>query len=63
MEAVIGRRPSQIWRILCWGRQIIIKAGGIWRVGNGRGIRTYKDQSLPCLGSLCVLSPCMLCPE
>nr|XP_048334847.1 uncharacterized protein LOC125423747 [Ziziphus jujuba var. spinosa] len=60
-EAGIGRQPSHSWRSLVWGRRIL-ETGGIWRVGDGKSIRIYKDSWLPGVGSSRILSPRIL-PE
>ncbi|KAH9696063.1 putative reverse transcriptase/RNA-dependent DNA polymerase [Citrus sinensis] len=46
LNATAGSNPSFIWKSILWGRQVIDK-GARWRVGNGRKIRTYKDNWLP----------------
>ncbi|KAH9792802.1 reverse transcriptase domain-containing protein [Citrus sinensis] len=46
LNATVGSNPSFIWKSILWGRQVIDK-GARWRVGNGRKIRTYKDNWLP----------------
>ncbi|XP_060668083.1 uncharacterized protein LOC132799665 [Ziziphus jujuba] len=60
-EAGIGRQPSHSWRSLVWGRRIL-ETGGIWRVGDGKSIRIYKDSWLPGVGPSRILSPRIL-PE
>ena len=47
---------SFAWKSILKGRDTIQK-GMKWRVGNGRSIKVFKDQWLPCEGSGRVLSP------
>ncbi|XP_042958109.1 uncharacterized protein LOC122293655 [Carya illinoinensis] len=43
MEARVGYCPSQIWRSLMSVKDLI-KTGLVWRVGNGRSIKIWKDK-------------------
>ncbi|XP_042974685.1 uncharacterized protein LOC122306318 [Carya illinoinensis] len=45
-ESKIGSSPSHIWRSL-WSALDLVKAGSIWRVGNGENIRVWHDRWLP----------------
>lgn len=47
---------SFAWKSILKGRNTILK-GMKWRVGDGRAIKIFKDQWLPCVGSGRVLSP------
>ncbi|KAG6626752.1 hypothetical protein CIPAW_15G073500 [Carya illinoinensis] len=42
----IGSSPSHIWRSL-WSVLGLVKAGSVWRVGNGEAIRIWHDRWLP----------------
>ncbi|KAG6628519.1 hypothetical protein CIPAW_14G018800 [Carya illinoinensis] len=46
LQAKVGSSPSFIWRSL-WSRLKLIKDSMVWRVGNGRNIRVWKDKWLP----------------
>jgi hypothetical protein len=46
LEASLGARPSYAWRSI-HGSCSLLKAGLIWRVGNGARIRIWKDKWLP----------------
>lgn len=47
---------SFAWKSIQKGRDTILR-GMRWRVGDGRSIKIFKDQWLPCVGSGRVLSP------
>ncbi|XP_042954621.1 uncharacterized protein LOC122291036 [Carya illinoinensis] len=46
MDAKLKGAPSFIWRSL-WSSLGILKEGLVWRVGNGSGIKIWKDKWLP----------------
>jgi hypothetical protein len=46
LEASLGARPSYAWRSI-HSSCSLLKAGLIWRVGNGARIRIWKDKWLP----------------
>ncbi|XP_042944715.1 uncharacterized protein LOC122278601 [Carya illinoinensis] len=46
MKAQVGYCPSQIWRSLM-SVMDLVKTGLVWRVGNRRSIRVWKDKWVP----------------
>jgi hypothetical protein len=52
----LGNRPSFAWRSI-QGSRDLIKDGLIWRVGNGKKIRIWKDKWLPTPTTYKVYSP------
>lgn len=46
LHANIGLKPSFVWRIVLWGRQVI-KAGIRWRMENDYIVLVYKDNWVP----------------
>ncbi|XP_042950200.1 uncharacterized protein LOC122282309 [Carya illinoinensis] len=46
VEAQVSYCPSQIWRSLM-SVMDLIKAGFVWRAGNGKSIRVWKDKWVP----------------
>ena len=46
LEAELGGHPSQIWRAIIEGRDIM-KQGIIKRIGNGQSTRIWEDNWLP----------------
>jgi hypothetical protein len=46
LSAAVGSRPSQVWRSLCEGRDMI-KLGLIRRIGNGATTNIWNDNWLP----------------
>lgn len=45
LEATIGNHPSQIWRVLLEGRDVM-KQGLIKRIGNGQSAKIWVDNWL-----------------
>ncbi|PKA54867.1 putative mitochondrial protein [Apostasia shenzhenica] len=45
-EAVLGRNPSFVWRSIWEAKQIVDK-GFIWRIGDGKNIKIWKDRWIP----------------
>jgi hypothetical protein len=45
LEAPLGKKPSFAWRSIHSSRDLL-KEGLIWRVGNGKTIRIWKDRWL-----------------
>ncbi|XP_040999620.1 uncharacterized mitochondrial protein AtMg00310-like [Juglans microcarpa x Juglans regia] len=45
-QAKMGARPSFIWRSLLAAKNLIIK-GSIWRIGDGKETKIWKDRWLP----------------
>ena len=56
LEATLGNRPSFAWRSI-QGSWDLIKDGLIWRVGNGKKVRIWKDRWLPTPATYMVYSP------
>ncbi|KAG6626244.1 hypothetical protein CIPAW_15G035300 [Carya illinoinensis] len=46
MEVELKRSPSFVWRSL-WSSLGLLKEGMVWRVGNRKNIRIWKDKWLP----------------
>ncbi|KAG6678721.1 hypothetical protein I3842_14G094800 [Carya illinoinensis] len=46
LQSKLGARPSLIWRSIYSSRALIEK-GSIWRIGNGRETKIWKDRWLP----------------
>ncbi|XP_042972967.1 uncharacterized protein LOC122304769 [Carya illinoinensis] len=46
LQAKLGARPSLIWRSIYSSRALIEK-GSIWRIGNGKETKIWKDKWLP----------------
>ncbi|KAG6647541.1 hypothetical protein CIPAW_07G085700 [Carya illinoinensis] len=56
MEARVGYCPSQIWRSLM-SVMDLIKTGLVWRVGNGRSIKIWKDKWVPIPSTFQIQTP------
>jgi ribonuclease HI len=56
LEASLGNRPSFAWRSI-QGASDLIKGGLIWRVGNGKKVRIWKDKWLPTPSTYMMQSP------
>ncbi|XP_059431508.1 uncharacterized protein LOC132165013 [Corylus avellana] len=56
LEASLGNRPSFAWRSI-QGSSDLVKNGLVWRVGNGKTIRIWKDRWLPRPTTYTVYSP------
>ncbi|KAG7941873.1 hypothetical protein I3843_16G069700 [Carya illinoinensis] len=56
VEAKIGYKPSYMWRSLM-SAQALVKAGCVWRVGNGKSISIWNDRWLPNAAGFMVRSP------
>ncbi|KAG6661744.1 hypothetical protein CIPAW_03G196400 [Carya illinoinensis] len=56
MEARVGYCPSQIWRSLM-SVMDLVKTGLVWRVGNGRSIRVWKDKWVPIPSTFQIQTP------
>ena len=46
LEASLGSKPSYIWRIILWGREVLIK-GCRWRIGDGKQINIFNNSWIP----------------
>lgn len=46
MEAKVSSNPSFVWRSLLAGRKLL-KTGLVWKIGNGRSVKTWKGPWLP----------------
>ncbi|XP_042953522.1 uncharacterized protein LOC122290063 [Carya illinoinensis] len=46
LHAPLGFRPSVIWRSL-WNARDLLREGLVWRVGDGRSIKIWKDKWVP----------------
>ena len=55
-EAVLGRRPSYVWRSILAAKEVVV-SGSRWVVGNGEQINIWKDRWLPTPDSFKVVSP------
>ena len=55
-EAELGRRPSYAWRSM-WTAKKVVDRGSRWCIGNGEGVRIWKDRWLPSPDSFKVTSP------
>ena len=42
-EAELGRRPSYAWRSI-WNAKKVVDRGAKWCIGNGEGVRIWKDR-------------------
>ncbi|XP_042942843.1 uncharacterized protein LOC122277025 [Carya illinoinensis] len=56
VEAKLGYKPSYMWRSLL-AAQGLVKAGSVWRVGNGKSIAIWIDNWLPNAAGFKVSSP------
>ncbi|KAK9987796.1 hypothetical protein SO802_028035 [Lithocarpus litseifolius] len=55
-EAELGRRPSYAWRSI-WNAGKVADRGSRWCIGNGDGVRIWKDRWIPSPESFKVTSP------
>ncbi|XP_065637991.1 uncharacterized mitochondrial protein AtMg00310-like [Quercus suber] len=55
-EAELGSRPSYAWRSM-WTAKKVVDRGSRWCIGNGEGVRIWKDRWLPSLASFKITSP------
>jgi ribosomal protein L37AE/L43A len=62
LEASIGRNPSFAWRSIQSSCDFV-KEGLVWRVGNGRKVRIWKDRWLPSPSFRIFTAPNLLNPE
>jgi hypothetical protein len=46
LEAKVSKHPSLAWKSLV-SAQVIIQRGTIWRVGNGKDVKVWKDNWIP----------------
>ena len=51
LQAPLGSRPSQVWRALIEGRDVL-KQGLIRRIGSGKETKVWEDNWIPCSGLL-----------
>jgi hypothetical protein len=56
LEAPLGNQPSFAWRSI-QGSSNLVKNGLVWRVGNGKKVRIWKDMWLPTPTTYMVHSP------
>lgn len=56
LEATLGNRPPFAWRSI-HGASDLIKGGLVWRIGNGKRVRIWKDKWLPTPSTYMVQSP------
>ena len=54
-EAELGRRPSYAWRSI-WNAKKVVDRGSRWCIGNGEGVRIWKDKWIPSPDSFQVTS-------
>jgi hypothetical protein len=62
LEAPLGKKPSFAWRSI-HGSRNLLKEGLLWRVGNGKTIRIWKDKWLPTPITYRVQSPPNFLPD
>ena len=55
-EADLGRRPSYVWRSI-WNTKKAVDGGSSWCIGNGEGVRIWKDRWISSPKSFKVTSP------
>ena len=46
LKAMLGYKPSFIWRSILWGRQVM-HIGLRWRIGNGENVQIYNTNWIP----------------
>jgi ribonuclease HI len=56
IDTVFTGNPSSTWTAIVYGLELL-KKGVVWRVGNGRSIRIWRDSWLPRRSYMKVLSP------
>ena len=56
LDAFLGKEPSFAWRSI-QGSNDLVKEGLIWRVGNGKTTRIWKDRWIPLPTTFMVCSP------
>jgi hypothetical protein len=62
LEARVGKSPSFAWRSI-QGACDLLKEGLVWRVGNGKKARIWKDRWLPTPSTYQISSPPVLLDE
>ena len=55
-EAELGSRPSYAWRSI-WTAKKVVDRGSRWCIGNGKGVRIWKDRWIPSPELFTVTSP------
>jgi hypothetical protein len=55
LDTVFSGNPSPTWSAIVYGLDLL-KEGMIWRIGNGRSVRIWRDNWLPRLEELKVVS-------
>jgi hypothetical protein len=56
IDTVFTGNPSSSWSAISYGLELL-KKGMVWRVGNGRSIRIWRDCWLPRISNGQVLTP------
>jgi hypothetical protein len=62
LSSSLGRRPSYAWRSI-WNAKKLLQEGLVWRVGDGRSIKIWKDRWLEKPSSFLVQSPIQILDE
>ncbi|PKA51938.1 putative mitochondrial protein [Apostasia shenzhenica] len=55
-EDYLGRDPSFVWRSI-WEAKQVVDMGFIWRIGNGKSVKIWKDKWIPRRWSFRPFSP------
>ncbi|XP_018806584.2 uncharacterized mitochondrial protein AtMg00310-like [Juglans regia] len=56
VDAKLGYCPSQIWRSI-WPVMDLVKVEFVWRVGNGKSVKVWKDKWVPIPSTFQIQSP------
>jgi hypothetical protein len=62
LSSELGRRPSYAWRSI-WNAKKLLQEGLVWRVGDGRSIKIWKDRWLEKPSTFLVQSPVQILNE